>query len=361
MSKRKPKRATPATVQPASARRNRRPWMGAALALVVVVVGGWWWLNGRPQLATSSSQATLPDVSASVILTPQPELATGAVDWCRVLPKFVKAVGLPAQVIVSTSERQIKGLVMYDPANPPTPENPRNGVYQHESWDDAGYLGHVVTDEVGNLYTFPAPRVSLVDNPPGEQNVIYKVDTDSGEMAKWLELPAAAAPNSPENPFGVLGLAYDCETGALYASSVAGSTRSREVGRIYRIDVQQVQIVSQYGDVDAFGLGVFNGSTGKRLYFGAARLPEVRSLAIDPAGNFVGEPRHDLSLAGLGPKGDDRARRILFDPQGNMMIRAIEFNFNLIATSEQMQNEYRFHYNPLQDSWNLETPAAEEG
>jgi hypothetical protein len=105
-------------------------------------------------------------------------------------------------------------------------------------------------------------------------------------------------------------------------------------------------------------LGVYNGSRGTRLYFGAARLPEVRSLALDQTGNFVGAPRVDLSLAGLGPKGDDRARRILFDQQGNMGVRAIEFNFNLVATSEQMQNEYHFRYDRNQDSWMFEAPTA---
>jgi hypothetical protein len=349
MSKRKPKRssaapppkATPAP-QPISHPRNLLIWIGAAV-LIVLIGGGVWWVRSRPQPVTAPA-ATATPAAPAVILTPRPELATGAVDNCRMLPKFVKTVGLPEQVISSTSERRIMGLVMYDPANPPTAENPRNGIYQHPTWTQAGYLGHVVTDENGDIYTFPAPRVSLVDNPPDQQNIIYKVDTTTGKMAKWLELPAAAL-SSPENPFGVLGLAYDCETRLLYAASVTGSTRAGENGRIYRIDVQQAQVISQLDHIDAFGLGIFNGSTGKRLYFGAARQPEIRSIALDAAGDFVDAPRVDLSLAGLG--------------QNNMTVRAIEFNFNLVASSEQMQNEYRFSYDPTQDTWHAIAPPAQ--
>ena len=320
--------------------------------LVILVAVGFLLLRGGNQLALSATAtpAPTPSPTAEVILTPRPELATGGVEFCRGNPAFPKSVGYPAQVLMSTSERTIMGMAMYSVDKRPTPDNPRNGVYQHPTWDNAGYLGHIVVDEVGNIYAYPAPRVSLIDNPPGQQNTIYRVDTQTGEMKKWLDLPADPAPSS-ENPFGILGLAYDCQNHTLYASSVQGSSRSQELGRLYHINVAEAKIIGQYESVDAFGMGVFNGSTGKRLYFGSARRPEVRSIALDGQGNFLGAPRVDLSLAGLGPVGDDRARRVLFDENLNLTVRGIEFNFTLVATSEQRQTPYRFGYDAAQDKW----------
>ncbi|HVN86259.1 MAG TPA: hypothetical protein VMW17_15595 [Candidatus Binatia bacterium] len=274
---------------------------------------------------------------------------------CRTVPEFAKARGYSESSVLDTQARQ-KGLIVYDP--PAKPGEPPTHVYRHPTWERAGYLGPLTTDRAGNIYVAPAPRVSLYDNPPEQQNTIYKVDTTSGEMAEFMRLPAAA-PTSSQNPYGVLGLTYDCDTHSLYASSVAGSTLADEVGRIYQIDLASGKIRSQLVRTDAFGLAVFNGTSGKRLYFGAARASEIRSVALADDGRFVGRPRVDVSIVGWGPEGDDKARRIVFDVRNVMTIRGMEFEFNLIATSERRQSEYHLAYDPTSDGWRRLEPSAE--
>jgi hypothetical protein len=256
-------------------------------------------------------------------------------------------VGFSQDASLSTADDRRMGLVLVEPAADGSPRK-----YQHESWTMAGWLGGLVLDERGNVYTVPAPRISLWDNPPEKQTILYRVEAESGVMAALLTLPAAQPP-SAANPYGLMGLAYDCETRSLYVSSVAGSSRAAEAGRLFRVDVSGAapRLAAQLDGVDAIGLGVFNAAQGKRLYFGSARTSEVRSVALDAAGGFSGAPRLEFNLAEHDPRGDDKARRLTFDLAGGLQVDAMKFNFNLVATSEHQQNRYRYRYDASTDTW----------
>jgi hypothetical protein len=271
------------------------------------------------------------------------------VTFCQAVPNFALEMGYDESAIMSTNET-LKGLFIYD--RPTELGQPLTNVYQHPSWDDAGYLGTPVNDGSGNIYIAPAPRVNLYDNPPEQQNTIFKVDTDSGVMSEYLKLPSAAPP-SIDNPFGIVGLAYDCDTESLYAASIAGSDRETEAGIIYHIDLKTGEIKSQINNIDGFGMAVFNRALGKRLYFGLARKSEVWSVALDSEGRIKGKPRFEFSMVGWGPDGDDKARRIVFRQADEMILRGSQFNFNLIAGSERRQTDYRLRYDPVQDLWLL--------
>jgi hypothetical protein len=75
------------------------------------------------------------------------------------------------------------------------------------------------------------------------------------------------------------------------------------------------------------------------------------SMAIDAQGKPVGDSQFELSLDGLGPRGDDRGRRINFAPNGDMLIWGIEFNVNLIAPAEKIETLYRF--SKKNNTWTL--------
>jgi hypothetical protein len=224
-------------------------------------------------------------------------------------------------------------------------------VYRHPSWDDAGHLGPIVIDWDGNAYTIPTPRISLIENPLDQQNRVLRVDAATGVLSEFLRLPTAA-PSFQSNPYGALGLALDCETRSLYVSSVAGSDREHERGRIYRIDLSgpQPKITSQIDGVDAIGLGVFKGVRARRLYFGGLRASDVRSVVLDDTGDFYGDARVEAPLVGVYGDGEDKARRITFT-NTEMQIRGIEFSFNLVASREKTETRYTFAYDPAQDAW----------
>jgi hypothetical protein len=297
------------------------------------------WLLSRPNAVAPSTPAT---PAASVFTG-----TVGSVDDCRTLPPFVERLGFSRSTLLSTAERTVMGLILIEPGQ--GSQVPR--TYQHPSWTMAGYLGPNAFDAKGNLYVAPSPRVSLGDNPPEKQNTIYKVDGETGVMTPFVTLPAAA-PITLRNPYGVMGLAYDCETNSLYASSVAGSTRNDMAGRIYKIDVNTGEVASQLDNLDAIGVGVFNTTQGKRLYLGSARTQDILSVALTSQGDFAGAPVVEFSLAGLGPDGNDKARKISFDKANNMLVNGTKFNYNLAPPpAQQRPVTYRYRYDPATGGW----------
>jgi hypothetical protein len=306
----------------------------------------WWLIGGAVVLAIVAGVLTILVInsSASPVASPTPLRQPGPANACRSVPTFATAAGYAA-VNFATDDRAVMGLKMFDPAQP-------EQEFRHPSWAQAGFLGPLVADGLGNLYVAPVPRINLIDNPPPLQNRIYKVDTTTAEMQLFLELPSVA-PAPTENPYGVLGLAIDCETNSLYVTSVAGSDRNRELGRIYRINLTNGQIAAQYDGIDAIGIGVYNTARGKRLYFGPTRVSEVRSIALDAQGNFVGSERVEFALQAPGASGSDRARRINFTDQNEMLVNGRQFDYNLIANTVQPNLLYVYRYRTIDDGWDF--------
>lgn len=269
----------------------------------------------------------------------------GPTGLCRGSPEFpIEKLGFSRSVVFSTSERLNKGLQLIEPNADGTIQDAK--TYQHPSWNMGGYLGVFVVDNLGNVYVAPSPRISLIDNPPEKANILYKVDTKTGEMSEFLKLPSAQPPSS-ENPYGILALSYDCDTNSLYVTSVMGSTRGNQAGRIYRVDLKTGQVADQYDNVDGFGVASYNLPTGKRLFFGSARTPEIYSIALDSQGNFWGEPRLELTLSG----NFNKPRRIDFNTRGEIGVRGIDFNFTLSVTSEERRTDYVFGYDEATGKW----------
>lgn len=267
----------------------------------------------------------------------------GAVLACQQIPAFVRGLNFGNQTALSTSDRFLQGLVLV--------EGERK--YQHPSWKSAGSLAPLQRDAGGNVYAAPAPWIDTLENKPDEQNKVYKVDGQTQEMTQFIELPKRKNPTA-ENPFGVLGLTFDCDTNSLYAATVSGSTRKETNGAVFQIDVKSGKVFSTKEGIDAIGIGVFNSAKGKRLYYGAARNSEVWSIDLNDDGSLTNDSRREISLENLGTRGDDKARRINFvqNAQGfEMIVFGIEFGFNLIAPTEKQETIYRFRYDALKDLW----------
>jgi hypothetical protein len=273
---------------------------------------------------------------------PEEEVLSIGVTDCRHQPQFIKNTGLqPSRSALSTSEKRTKGLVLIELPASPTHTNRRN--WQHPSWSQFGWMGPITTDEAGNTYVAPVPVINVLDNPADKQNIIYKVESNTGEMTPFVNLLTDSIA-TPQQPYGLLSVYYDCHGKCLYASTVAGSTREEEKGRIVVIDMNTRQVKDELINKDALGLCV-GGITGeKKLYFGSARKPVIYSVTLTAAGKFSGQPQEEFSLDMQGPRGDDKARRIRFDKNGDILIYGISFHYNLTAPTEKLETFYRFRY-----------------
>jgi hypothetical protein len=322
-----------------ASRATRRPWpliigLGAiviaALAALVLALRGP--ARAAGEVAGSAGQ---PGGEASTS-------GFSAVTDCRGFPAFTPEYGFRGGVIINTSLPERMGLVLLDPAQ-------EGKGFQHPSWVKAGNLGPFTADKDGNIYVGPVPRVSLADNPPAGANTIWRVDTQSAEMTPFVELPAAAEPNE-RNPFGILGMAFDCDTSSIYVSSVAGSGPASEVGRLFQIDSATKQVVSQAEGIDALGIVVANTPEGKRLYYGAARESLIYSIALDERGAFVSEPRLEIDLGDLGGDVNEKARRISLDGD-TLKITVVPFTFTLAARSDDLQRHLVARYDTVKQAW----------
>ena len=153
------------------------------------------------------------------------------------------------------------------------------------------------------------------------------------------------------NPYGIVGLTYDCETHLLYTSSLAGSNPNRDLGCLYVIDIGKEKITAQKCGFDVLGLGIFVTGQEKRLYLGSARSPKIYSIALDASGRMTGRRKYELSLSDARGGGFDCAHRIRFLSNNSMEIKGIEFSYSLIAASDPLRNVYLYRYNPVAEAW----------
>jgi outer membrane protein assembly factor BamB len=205
-------------------------------------------------------------------------------------------------------------------------------------------------DEGGNIFTSPAPFINILNNPIANNNTIYRVDAKTGVMEGFMRLPFQDSIN-PQNPYGIIGMIYLCESGTLYVSSVAGSRLHAENGHIYAIDIKNKKIIDEIDHVDAMGMGITYATGKRQLFFGNGRNSDVKSITLNSGGKFSGSPAFAFSLANLGQRGDDKVRRIRTDQSGNLMVYGMEFNFNMIAPREKQETIYNFNYDETEKKW----------
>jgi len=277
----------------------------------------------------------------------QEELAP---NLCKTSPAFVKRLAgfNPAKSWFSTSEIRTMGLVLVE--NQGSTESPRLRYFQLPSWKTAGWLSPIQLDDQGNLFTAPAPFINVLNNPVEKQNTVYKVDANSGEMKSFLSLPLPDTISS-QNPYGIIGIDFLCDASVLYVSSIAGSDRRAVRGVIFAIDARTGKIIDELHGYDAMGLGVAVASGKRQLIFGTGRSSELYSVNLDSEGRFSGEVLSVINIAGLGPRGDDKVRKITINGQGHLLIHGIEFSYNLIAPREKQETIYEFYYDANQQHW----------
>ncbi len=267
---------------------------------------------------------------------------------CKVQPAFYSKVGLnPQRTGISTAEKNKLGVVLVDFSTDP----PK--YYQDSSWQMGGWMGPLSLDAFGNTFLASVPKINILDNPPEAQNIIYRIDAQTGKMENFIDLPPLKKSNE-QNPFGILGMAYMCSNNVLYVASVMGSDRANERGIIYAIDLASKKVIDKIENIDAIGLGI-SFVTGKRqLYIGKARKPELYSVKLNADGTFNGDLHFEKSLSGFGARGDDKIRKISFSKAGVMELHLLEFNFNLIAPTEKQESKATLIYNNSEEVWNLQ-------
>lgn len=263
---------------------------------------------------------------------------------CKKMPSFVKTTPLNSgNVAFTTSDKKNTGVLLMDYQNGKT--------WAHPTWDQYGNFGQLSISNTGKVYLAPIPVVNVASEPELGFNTIFQINPTTGVLEPFIQLSPKQEYHI-QNPFGLLGLTFDCSSNVLYATSVYGSTNDEENGCIYAIDVSNKKVIDQYKGIDGFGC-VVSGITGeKRLYFGSARTSDIFSIELSRKGTFIGNHQKDFSIDLLGPRGDDKAKKIVCK-NNKIQITGYEFNYNLVAPTESQQTKFHFSYNKLSNSWEI--------
>ena len=318
---------------------NQKKGIWWVFPLLLMLAMLWFWQSGPTKVSKKESKKY------------QKALQVGRLDACAKNPSFPAKEGLKPPFFIDLRQVDGPGLKII--------EAQKGGkVLKNNEWAKAGTLGPYTLDKNGVIYTAPIPFVNLRDRPMSIYNQVFRVDNESGAMTEFLHLPPAAEP-TPENAYGVVGMTYDCSNHSMYVSSLAGSGAESEVGRVFHIDLKTKKILHQLEGFDALGIGLFNMKSGKKLFLGHARSPEIFSIALDDAGGFIGKPKFEFSLAAMEGGSYDNAHRIRFLRDNVLKIKGIEFSFSLITASEPQRNIYLFDYEPLTDSWRFREAYAQ--
>lgn len=243
---------------------------------------------------------------------------------CSRTPEFATKLGYSAPVI-STTDRMRGGMVFFKKS----PEGSLVEPYQHPSWKQAGRLGGFVVTERGEIFVVPVPNVNTLENPPGKQNILQRVDPLTGEMGEFLTLPVVLEP-SQKNPYGLVGIAYDCKRRMIYLTTLSGSSPDKQTGRIFAIRIDDRRIVAVQDGIDAIGIGVFEDQSRHFAVFGSARESILRVIELADTGEFKAVLPEILRF---DPLNTLRARKIRFSGE-IALVEATEFYYNLVAQTE---------------------------
>lgn len=265
---------------------------------------------------------------------------------CGATPDFINSYNMD-QPVLSTEELFITGLCLYDQAT----IGKNSKLIRYPTWDDYGHLSSIFRDPDGNAYLFPVPSVNTLYNDPLKQNILLRLDSKTGELSPYFEFPAGPK-NEHINPFGILGINYNCYDQLLYVCSVYHSDRKNEKGVIYVFDPKTKKIIDKMENIDGMGLIIQITDGKKNLLIGSARTPDVWQMDLDSKGLFTGALKKVFSLEGLGPRGDDKARRLQVDTNtGDLLVYGTEFYFNLSAPAERQTSIYRYRFDKKAKKW----------
>ena len=273
---------------------------------------------------------------------------------CSRIPGYFTHLGFDKyRSALSSTERNFVGVVLIELADVQNLQSDRTKLYQHPSWRSVGYVGAIATDQEGNSYILPKPTVNMERNPEDQMHTIFKIDSKTGILDSFVKLPIEFH-RSLQNVFGLMGSYYDCETQTLFVSTVAGSNAQQQLGQVYAIDVNTRKTTQILDSTDILGLTLRKELTGDyRLYYGSARESIVYSVPIDKSFKVTETPKMEIDMNGIGPRGDDRVRKIRFQSNGSMIVTGTPFFYNLTPAVINPESNYVFIQNMQSGKWEL--------
>jgi len=239
---------------------------------------------------------------------------------CSRLPYFLKSLKVQQPVLIDLSQKQFKGIALRSGKT-------LNKIMHPKQWEQYGFLGTYTLDKQGNIYLAPMPYISIEPTTFNLQKNIYKVDSNTGKLSIFMHLDEVHP--TPNNPYGINALTYDCDDGTLWVSAIDESDYQQEKGVIYHIDIKHKKIIQTVKGFDALTLTVVKSKKGKFLLAGSARDNGLYAYTIKDL-RLNSSPVKILSL----PNSTEHIRKIKIFEKNRLMLQVIPFSYTLIAQTD---------------------------
>lgn len=226
--------------------------------------------------------------------------------------------------------------------------------YQHNSWNIAGSLGAFVIDPLGDIYLIPTPYINNYYNPPNKQNIIYRIDNRTGIMDSVFDLRILVTPNE-KNPYGLMGITFDCERNNLIVSTITGSSINKPNGIIFILKLQSdrtLKVIETKTGIDALSLCIVRIKGKKKLFFGEASSNLIKSIEINDQDLFDQKIVTECNLNDPKFLYSYKANKIRFNQKNQMIVSGtlFDYTFSIPGTEKPTQITYMF----INDSWKLD-------
>lgn len=270
---------------------------------------------------------------------------------CKRQGAFVANLGFDVykSALSSSEEKQI-GVLLIELEDPKSVNSKRIRTFQDSSWRIVGYAGAITTDELGNSFIAPKANVNNYYNPPLKQNTLFIINSRTGKMSEFVSIPMTQIPNE-KNPFGILGSYFDCDSKSILISTIAGSDEHTERGQVCLINRESKQIKILLDSIDVLGLSIIKIANKRHLMYGLCRSSKVYTQEINTDNVLVGQAKLAIDMQGLGPREDDKCRKIRQRPDGSIEIYGVPFFYNLTAPTIKQESYYV--YKLESDGWRL--------
>ena len=288
------------------------------IALIVVVMAGYVVMSKKH--SKSTSQETTVNIGT---FTKKPS--------CSRPPQFLKKMHIPQPVIIDLSQESYKGIALLYGKE-------FKNVLHPKQWEQYGHFSTYALDEVGNVYLVPMPFISIEPTTFNLQKNIYKLDTKTGKISIFMYLNDVHP--SPNNPYGINAITYDCDDKTLWVSAIDESDYQSQKGAIYHISPKNKKVLQKFTSVDALSLALLKTSKGKLLLFGSARDNGLYAYKIDK--KMTKKPQKILEL----PSVNMHIRKIKVTAHNQLELQTIPFSYSLIAQTEKQRRSY---YNAVWD------------
>ncbi|MBK8736189.1 MAG: hypothetical protein IPP01_10140 [Saprospiraceae bacterium] len=269
---------------------------------------------------------------------------------CKGNPLFVKKLTPPGmKVYLSTFEKYRIGfhLVELFPKNNNPPYR-----YSHPSWKLGGALGSFVIAPTGHVFVCPTPYINNYYNPPCEQNKLYRIHSQTGEMESVFQFYG----DTSCTDFGLMGICYDCESDLLFVSSIKGSTKTKAKGKIYSLHFTRNDdyiLIDSISEIDALGLSLAKIGGKKKLFFGDLRADGISSIEVSNDGHFISAPNLEINLNDERFMVNYEAKKIKFNQDNILKISLVPFDFSFSIPGHENESYLEYKYNKVGKNWIL--------